>query len=233
MCGGTRLQSPHGGDANGLSPRVRGNRLVRGPRLQLSGSIPACAGEPAPISRIWECKWVYPRVCGGTPPARKRRVRRWGLSPRVRGNRALGIAAPAGVRSIPACAGEPTTRGYWSLRRRVYPRVCGGTGFRAPALCLRQGLSPRVRGNRLQSCHSRSGMGSIPACAGEPFRHLAPGRISGVYPRVCGGTPDGQPDTIFRRGLSPRVRGNHDTGLSPPRPAGSIPACAGEPALLW
>ena len=54
--------------------------------------------------------WVYPRVCGGTG-LRDEDVRTfWGLSPRVRGNppECCGCVAHAG--SIPACAGEPTSR---------------------------------------------------------------------------------------------------------------------------
>ena len=48
---------------------------------------------------------VYPRVCGGTPES----------------------SAMAGLKAIPACAGEPYV---WILASpgpvRVYPRVCGG-----------------------------------------------------------------------------------------------------------
>ena len=70
---------------------------------------------------------------------------------------------------------------------------------------------------------------SIPACAGEPWVSLRLYGISGVYPRVCGGTINFErPDGSFY-GLSPRVRGNritHHTRRHIPR---SIPACAGEP----
>ena len=52
---------------NGLSPRVRGNRLPHLFHRQMRRSIPACAGEPSQdlYERIMET--VYPRVCGGTP----------------------------------------------------------------------------------------------------------------------------------------------------------------------
>ncbi len=73
--------------------------------------------------------------------------------------------------------------------------------------------------------------GSIPACAGEPrlgsqARHLHP-----VYPRVCGGTS--QLDTLQPnpQGLSPRVRGNPAKPDILTATRGSIPACAGEPAM--
>ena len=50
----------------GLSPRVRGNRDEESYCEKYSGSIPACAGEPA--SEVLGCPQsrVYPRVCGGT-----------------------------------------------------------------------------------------------------------------------------------------------------------------------
>ena len=70
--------------------------------------------------------------------------------------------------SIPACAGEPhavvTTRCYaW-----VYPRVCGGTFAGGEVPEFDQGLSPRVRGNRIRLDLGLAHRGSIPACAGEP-----------------------------------------------------------------
>ena len=58
---------------------------------------------------IAEPNWVYPRVCGGTAAEG-------------------GLWTGAGIRSIPACAGEP-------VRRRFQEH--SGT----------LGLSPRVRGN--------------------------------------------------------------------------------------
>ena len=51
---------------SGLSPRVRGNRITRLPNTRVTGSIPACAGEPTEIPAMEECRRVYPRVCGGT-----------------------------------------------------------------------------------------------------------------------------------------------------------------------
>ena len=104
----------------------------------------------------------------------------------------------------------------------VYPRGCGGT-YSSSKSWYHQGLSPRVRGNRL-SAH----------------------RILRVYPRGCGGTVlplskdhvrrgsipagAGEPSLCFvpTIGLSPRVRGNHSAvmGAIP----GSIPAGAGEPS---
>ena len=115
-------------------------------------------------------------------------------------------------------------------RRRVYPRVCGGTGLLLLRVVGLLGLSPRVRGNRVPFPAAGLGGGSIPACAGEPDCHLDAASHCRVYPRVCGGTTLRRLRPMVRSGLSPRVRGNrtdqHEAGMH----MGSIPACAGEPA---
>ena len=51
-----------------------------------------------------------------------------------------------------------------------------------------QGLSPRVRGNRLPVVSPLMGIRSIPARAGEPILCHPPASIRPVYPRACGGT---------------------------------------------
>ena len=173
MCGGT--------DAEGLSPRVRGNRssarrdfcatlwvyprvcggtndVLRGSRHPTSWrSIPACAGEPGHMlvrSHWAECSWgVYPRVCGGTMRIRL-------LKP--------GIPF---VRSIPACAGEPS--------------------IMTDHLFHHNGLSPRVRGNRKQHHRLPCPQRVYPRVCGGTRQSASGDYIldtDRVYPRVCGGT---------------------------------------------
>ncbi len=193
---------------SGLSPRVRGNPERCSLRRYTMRSIPACAGEPCRHHVHRRDRWVYPRVCGGTAVAVLNPQNCHGLSPRVRGN--LGTLAHAFIanRSIPACAGEPVLHVgtvYWI---GVYPRVCGGTAditvddFRA------RGLSPRVRGNLNRLSGDKSGLGSIPACAGEPYCPTYRKDVCKVYPRVCGGTISPENRQSPSGGLSPRVRGN-------------------------
>ena len=50
---------------------------------------------------------VYPRVCGGTSVFAVGLAGGQGLSPRVRGNLGGMALLSGGLRSIPACAGEP------------------------------------------------------------------------------------------------------------------------------
>ena len=69
----------------GLSPRVRGTHTRTSRNQHMSGSIPACAGDPT-----WPClkqrhPRVYPRVCGGPYIGLHLAERVYGLSPRVRG----------------------------------------------------------------------------------------------------------------------------------------------------
>ena len=193
---------------------MRGNPYFAGGGIVVTRSIPACAGEPAVVARYNLRKAVYPRVCGGTLAAMYQRVASSGLSPRVRGNLRRPQRRHQPVRSIPACAGEPSASGVRCARHWVYPRVCGGTGNPNASSSARMGLSPRVRGNppppSVPPPHSRS----IPACAGEPRPQSRRGESGKVYPRVCGGTP----------------AGGAGAGRRPGCHRWSIPACAGEPS---
>ena len=229
VCGGTFVRPAGRARAEGLSPRVRGNPDSILPGGIVSGSIPACAGEPCRRRGRRPRSWVYPRVCGGTSSASTVSARSWGLSPRVRGNRVRQRDRPGPHGSIPACAGEPDFVYCFNDGGGVYPRVCGGTLRDIRGLLPMWGLSPRVRGNpcRRRRCPCRHG--SIPACAGEPCRrHQWPTTLR-VYPRVCGGTLPSSFWWLADKGLSPRVRGNLLQRVALERQRGSIPACAGEP----
>ena len=188
VCGGTDWIKSFDLDGVGLSPRVRGNRGFVLDAPSTRGSIPACAGEPQGANCRTDRVGVYPRVCGGTASAEAARARVQGLSPRVRGNHdEQGDQRPFDG-SIPACAGEPGPARRPRPVERVYPRVCGGTELRNSCARLIAGLSPRVRGNPQGAHVPDRGVGSIPACAGEPRRRGGDDPVSRVYPRVCGGT---------------------------------------------
>ena len=147
MCGGTPAGALLGDVQEGLSPRVRGNRL-RVILIIVSGrTIPACAGEPGASDVGPPESWDYPRVCGGTRGKLFQEPFHPGLSPRVRGNRTMKPPWKMPGGTIPACAGEPsrTTQKAWPTRD--YPRVCGGTDYSDISTDPFMGLSPRVRGN--------------------------------------------------------------------------------------
>ena len=134
----------------------------------------------------------------------------------------------------------------------VYPRECGGTfladlndgGVTGLSPRVRGtvpthlelhgqgGLSPRVRGNQSQPLAPLHSVRSIPASAGEPPCACLSVKRHRVYPRECGGTTTG-PRLITRaHGLSPRVRGNRLPRSGHGQISRSIPASAGEPAII-
>ena len=130
---------------------------------------------------------------------------------------------------IPAYAGEPTARSTHSRCARAYPRVCGGAFQTSRLIGLLRGLSPRMRGSRLNARLVKPRRGPIPAYAGEPCRHGGRTEPKWAYPRVCGGA-------IFLRntvanyfGLSPRMRGSRIFRDQALIFRGPIPAYAGEP----
>ena len=209
VCGGTNSNPSNAAGSFGLSPRVRGNRSRCPDPAVEPGSIPACAGEPADSKRPQQMgaglsprvrgepivsqaspsrDTVYPRVCGGTALAATNTTSMHGLSPRVRGNHCRADVEVINQRSIPACAGEPRAGHRLSDLFQVYPRVCGGTSSTVDVSGFEGGLSPRVRGNPLESRSAFEQRRSIPACAGEPTGKPLRIRAEKVYPRVCGGT---------------------------------------------
>ena len=208
VCGGTFNISHIAFSLQGLSPRVRGN-LVSALKIDtISGTIPACAGEPRSTSLVNDRNRDYPRVCGGTVQCASATIRRSGLSPRVRGNQITSIICPLAVGTIPACAGEPTLCLPVCPVGEDYPRVCGGTIYCDFLYTPKLGLSPRVRGNHHALSRRDQRLGTIPACAGEPSMKSTSGSINGDYPRVCGGTLGDLLLPLPVQGLSPRVRGN-------------------------
>ena len=189
--GGTYNLATQEQEAEGLSPRGRGNQCVGMRERGDIRSIPAWAGEPAWIGSYPRRSRVYPRVGGGTIRKAMRVGNIHGLSPRGRGNPVVAVAPfprrwvyprvgrgnPHGrvrkvpkVGSIPAWAGEPVPPSTSMSMRTVYPRVGGGTLGRLPQPFLESGLSPRGRGNPIVR---------NPWCA-----------VPTVYPRVGGGTAE-------------------------------------------
>ena len=173
---------------------------------------------------------AYPRECGGTVTGCSSWVRAWGLSPRVRGNRADHGQVQLWAGPIPASAGEPPRRhsGSWSIR--AYPRECGGTASLAAETWLFVVLSPRVRGNPRKMITAWTHSGPIPASAGEPSSSSRGAASARAYPRECGGTRQSPNLRNEILGLSPRVRGNHLEVAHERAGVGPIPASAGEPS---
>ncbi len=166
--GGTHQSIAQPVEGVGPSPRARGNRDQSGGTGQRPGSIPACAGEPSPVSTRPTPLSVHPRVRGGTVPRSGAPMTLPGPSPRARGNLLDQGKARDAHRSIPACAGEPAPSPCCRHSGWVHPRVRGGTADRARVDEVVIGPSPRARGNQVADQPGRLDQRSIPACAGEP-----------------------------------------------------------------
>ena len=211
----------------GLSPRGRGKPACGQAMPRALGSIPAWAGETqirrkaGAAARVYPrvggetlfsdrlglTYQVYPRVGGGNLRAHRRAYALYGLSPRGRGKRSIADIANEFNRSIPAWAGETRRRWARHVLATVYPRVGGGNVGWATHRRRIRGLSPRGRGKPAPPHPAVSRARSIPAWAGETVDLRGIRSRRKVYPRVGGGNPTQQIQTLTEAGLSPRGRG--------------------------
>ncbi len=167
VCGGISFSTPPSRIFIGLSPRVRGNPVYLLSQLDAARPIPACEGESKRPTLRPPFSWAYPRVCGGIRLPEGVTSYSYGLSPRVRGNLPRGLFGCLKLRPIPACAGESFGTSASVFHTTAYPRVCGGIGGQSRHQGNDSGLSPRVRGKRIQMQSSIREERPIPACAGE------------------------------------------------------------------
>lgn len=212
-----------------LSPRaggwVRGLGVQPGFGLSPRGRGVLGPGHKDRVLANWTAaSSVYPAHAGGTPQDRPRKTASW-VYPRARKDNVF-FAAPAGW-----CEGlSPCRRGNFKSDLR--------TG-------LKEGISPRTRGEpSVDLCHVRLEW-SIPACGGTDGPRSRSGP-DGVYPRGAGETSDRAPAHIRRAvypstrgnslrcsrsalvsGLSPRTRGEHRALPRGESRRGSIPAHTG------
>ena len=124
-------------------------------------------GNPRDVHHHARIVGSIPRMRGNHSRSRLAMVCRRSI-PAHAGNRALVRLYNETVWSIPAHAGQPcldssTARGY-----RVYPRACGATWLYALCRIQRFGLSPRMRGNLLETARQRQLRRSIPRMRGNP-----------------------------------------------------------------
>ena len=150
----------------GSSPRVRGTRVLTGPR----GIIAS----------------VHPRVCGERSPLAAAEEVSIGSSPRVRGTRQVADRSAEFCRFIPACAGNAGPAAAAAPAAAVHPRVCGERPAPPASAFLDGGSSPRVRGTLGWPDDGSRARRFIPACAGNACRRASTPPARSVHPRVCG-----------------------------------------------
>jgi len=174
----------------GSSPRMRGTRqrgrdiraLEIDPRF-----IPAHAGNTHTKNRSTVTDTVHPRACGEHRGGGRRRARRGGSSPRMRGTLRHRFLNVFSWRFIPAHAGNTNPVASAALAAAVHPRACGEHSWPAHPHSYGVGSSPRMRGTH------RFGAAKM--------------AVLTVHPRACGE----HSNPIFRCrslvGSSPRMRG--------------------------
>ncbi len=172
---------------------------------------------------------VYLRACGGTRAPACVPEPSSGLSPRMRRNRSVVALEDGADGSISAHAEEPNDEADCTEPLRVYLRACGGTPLCVAGGPADRGLSPRMRRNLGDDPAAYRERGSISAHAEEPIAGLGGCRLLRVYLRACGGTSSATAGPGATRGLSPRMRRNHDHPRDDRNDRGSISAHAEEP----
>ena len=228
-CGAAHIRCKSTPTVSGLSPRVRGSRVLNGGIAPGTGSIPASAGQPGTARGRTSRPGVYPRECGAAGNMLTCLRTRRGLSPRVRGSHGITKLYVKSGRSIPASAGQPSVPAVSVSFHPVYPRECGAAPTATGRARGSGGLSPRVRGSRAPPCRRRRIRRSIPASAGQPCLSATESIWIEVYPRECGAAPPLQSPLSGDYGLSPRVRGSLGVDRRDELRCGSIPASAGQP----
>ena len=91
----------------GLSPHERGNRALVVAAFEVTGPIPARAGQPQPGKDAAAGSRAYPRTSGATFARVRIPVPREGLSPHERGNQVRTSQVRTSQGPIPARAGQP------------------------------------------------------------------------------------------------------------------------------
>ena len=155
-----------------------------------------------------------------------------GPSPLARGSRGRHRWRAGAIGSIPARAGQPKWRPSHHQRPRVHPRSRGAANeiARLKQICV--GPSPLARGSRKLAKDGRIARGSIPARAGQPRQAIRRSRSAGVHPRSRGAAEPLTRTTYPSWGPSPLARGSPGNAVANNAYSGSIPARAGQPAVL-
>ena len=174
---------------------------------------------------------VHPRACGEHLEWEPGGLAAYGSSPRLRGTFVAQTAHAAGIRFIPAPAGNMYRTARSRCLEPVHPRACGEHSPASDRGCRKRGSSPRLRGTYLLGRVRVLNQRFIPAPAGNMTSNPPVTYIHTVHPRACGehyrvGLTEG-----LVVGSSPRLRGTligagrtaHD-GRFIPAPAGNISA---------
>ena len=215
----------------GSSPRVRGKRISRIPRISGPGLIPARAGKTDLAYPPDLGAGAHPRACGENRLSCASTPVGSGSSPRVRGKHRRRPVRQQRRRLIPARAGKTSLRRAAMRSCSAHPRACGENAHDVSAPVDPRGSSPRVRGKLPGSAMSMRCPGLIPARAGKTGVDASLHERHRAHPRACGENRWGRSWRARAWGSSPRVRGKRPCDEASPLQDGLIPARAGKTRL--
>ena len=145
----------------------------------------------------------------------------------MRGTHRRTARAGRHVGIIPAHAGNTIPTSPFRCSCRDHPRACGEHVKKIACKKFDMGSSPRMRGTRRWAAPMFSFQGIIPAHAGNTWMVRVMMSAQRDHPRACGEHYNGQTKNFKVTGSSPRMRGTRQTVHRLRRPAGIIPAHAG------
>ncbi len=212
----------------GSSPRMRGKRVQPAGIEERDRIIPAHAGQTGQSPSVAVEDADHPRACGANTYSPKIPQLSCGSSPRMRGKRRSAGRSCAGLRIIPAHAGQtfpPDTRMRWCSD---HPRACGANNRHAHGHASNGGSSPRMRGKLIRGVVAGRKRRIIPAHAGQTRPAPNASTPPPDHPRACGANAKGQQLGDQMNGSSPRMRGKPVPSLRTSSTRRIIPAHAGQ-----
>ncbi len=198
--------------------------------------IPAHAGQTVHDAADGGVHADHPRACGANPVLYGLSSRTRGSSPRMRGKRVWCAVRAAGVRIIPAHAGQTSSPARAAASPADHPRACGANSTVRTMMRSVSGSSPRMRGKHPAGRDRRHRLRIIPAHAGQTAMGVQPRVAAADHPRACGANQTQGHSTNAVAGSSPRMRGKPWLWSTCCCSAGSglriIPAHAGQTGWL-
>ena len=131
----------------GSSPRMRGTHSRCRRAANVTGIIPAYAGNTMMTPRLTTATWDHPRVCGEHDPLVPSVCDVLGSSPHMRGTR--------------------LNRPWYKMSGGIIPAYAGNTDGRIVLIRRHRGSSPHMRGTPCRRTHLVRQKGIIPAYAGN------------------------------------------------------------------
>ena len=150
-----------------------------------------------------------------------------GSSPHARGTQECRQCEGDRQGIIPACAGNTIYKYFSFSCGRDHPRMRGEHASTQAEKLSTAGSSPHARGTHAHAVGHQTGLGIIPACAGNTEGGLKETTKSGDHPRMRGEHEQARFWLWFWAGSSPHARGTLAPASSTYRAVGIIPACAG------